>query len=100
MTAAPSLPTRREPAVNLAGLPELLTAADIGQALRLGKNSVYRLLSSGELPVIKLSERGLRVTKAALEAWLSSQVWSEGAGYALTTDTDRGGAAADADSTP
>lgn len=57
----------------LDDLPDLLTVADLAQVLRIGRNSAYRLVRSGEIPSIRIG-RAYRVPKAALIDYIQRQV--------------------------
>lgn len=54
-----------EPAV------ELLTAAEVAKALKIGRWRVYRLISVGDLPSVSLGTRQVRVDAAALRDWVA-----------------------------
>ena len=51
--------------------PELLTVVETARRLRLNIKTVYSLISSGALPAIRVSERGLRVPAEDLAAYLA-----------------------------
>lgn len=48
-------------------LPVLLTPKDVMDILGVGKNTVYRLLNSGELPAVRIG-RGWKITADNLQA--------------------------------
>lgn len=48
----------------------LLTAKDIENRLRLSRNTVYKLLQTGQLKSIKVND-DYRITEEALEEYLS-----------------------------
>lgn len=50
-------------------LPVVLTAAEVMDILGVGKNTVYRLLNSGELPAIRIG-RAWRVRLEELSRYL------------------------------
>ncbi len=58
-----------DPAINrktkLEDLPELLTPMEVRAFLGLGRNTVYELIESGEIPARRFGQR-LFVPKAAL----------------------------------
>lgn len=47
----------------------LLTVLEVAAALRMGKRSVWRLISSGELPTVRIG-RCVRVSADALRAFV------------------------------
>lgn len=51
---------------------ELYTVKEVATKLRVHRMTVYRLIRSGRLPGLRISERGLRVTAAAYAAYLAS----------------------------
>ncbi len=51
----------------------LLTVPEVAAQLGMNPRHVYRLIDEGRLPAVRLSERRLRVPRAALEAWLQVQ---------------------------
>jgi excisionase family DNA binding protein len=56
--------TRRYQMENL-----LLKPAEVAEILRIGRSLVYVLLSTGEIPSIRLG-KCIRVPKASLEKWM------------------------------
>lgn len=52
-------------------LPVLLTPKDVMDILGVGKNTVYRLLDSGELPAVRIGNRW-RVASESLRMLISS----------------------------
>lgn len=46
-----------------------LTAAQVATELDISTSGVYKLVNRGKLPAIRLSERGLRVPRVALDAY-------------------------------
>lgn len=55
-------------------LPVVLTAAEAMDILGVGKNTMYRLLKSGELPAVRIG-RHWRIPKENLEQFLSAPNW-------------------------
>ena len=49
--------------------PLLLRISDVTAETGYGRTTVYALVASGELPVVRCG-RALRVPRAALEAWI------------------------------
>lgn len=50
-------------------MSDVLTVEDVAAELRCGASTVYALVHSGELVSFRIGKRGIRVTKAALEAF-------------------------------
>lgn len=46
-----------------------LTAAEVAGELGVTTSGVYKLVKRGKLPAVKLSERGMRISRLALEAY-------------------------------
>ena len=53
-------------------LPDVLTPRQVMDYLQLGRDSVYQLLASGELPCVRIG-RTYRTPRRALEEWLERQ---------------------------
>jgi excisionase family DNA binding protein len=51
----------------------LLTVRETAAALRISRNACYELIRRGELPVIRLGLRTLRVSRFGLEQWIAAQ---------------------------
>jgi excisionase family DNA binding protein len=51
----------------------LITAAEAAKLLALPKKTVYRLSFSGEMPSVRISERCVRFSPAALMAWVRAR---------------------------
>jgi len=51
---------------------QLLTVNDVCHATKLGRTTVYALVRSGELPVVRIG-RSVRVRRETLDRWLESQ---------------------------
>ena len=50
---------------------EFLTVAEVARRLRVHEATIYRKITSGELPALRLGEHGpLRIPADELEAWL------------------------------
>jgi excisionase family DNA binding protein len=49
-----------------------LTVAQVAETLGITPDGVYKLISRNKLPAVRRSERGLRVTRLALEAYRKS----------------------------
>jgi excisionase family DNA binding protein len=46
-----------------------LTVAEVASELGISKDGVYKLIRRGKLPAIRRSERGLRISRLALDAY-------------------------------
>lgn len=68
---ADSDPTRFQ--VSLDGLPDVLKADEAAEILRIGRRQMYELLRSGRLPAVRVNNVSWRVTRAALEGYLSGE---------------------------
>lgn len=51
-------------------LPDILTVEQVGHYLGIGRNSAYDIVKRGLLSSIRVTERRLVITKAALGAFL------------------------------
>lgn len=49
----------------------LLTVAETAAALHLGRTTVYELIRTGQLPVLRVG-RAIRVPESTLAAWIDS----------------------------
>lgn len=49
---------------------QTVSVQEAGEILGIGRVLAYRLAKSGELPVLRLGQRRLRVPTAALEEWM------------------------------
>ena len=52
--------------------PQVYTAREVGKIMKLGKNSVYLGMKTGDIPSIKVNGR-LLIPKAALDKMLSGE---------------------------
>jgi len=52
---------------------ELLTVKDLAAALRLGKRTIWRMVSTGALPKPIRLGRSVRWRRATIERWLEEQ---------------------------
>jgi excisionase family DNA binding protein len=58
-------------------MPKLLTLPEVQAHLRVSRATVRRLISRGQLPIVKVGRRTL-VTRQALEAFVrQQQVWRD-----------------------
>lgn len=46
-----------------------LTVSEVAEALEISTSGVYKLIDRGKLPAVRRSERGLRVSRLALDAY-------------------------------
>lgn len=51
-------------------LPMMLTVEDIRKVLNIGKNSAYEIIYQKNFPILKLSERKIRIPKDAFIKWM------------------------------
>ncbi len=56
--------------MTLSELPELIRVSAVAEYLGVSKAQVWRMVWSGQLPSLRLSEKVVRVRRAELEAWL------------------------------
>lgn len=52
-------------------LPVVLTPAEAMEVLGVGKNTIYRLLNSGELPAIRIG-RSWRITDTEIQRFITT----------------------------
>lgn len=53
-------------------LPSLwLTVSEVSELLNLSRQKIYTMISSGELPSVRISRRTLRVSRVELDAWIA-----------------------------
>ena len=50
---------------------ELLTLDEAARLLTISKPTLWRILRRGELPVVKVTERGTRIKRSDIEAYIS-----------------------------
>lgn len=63
----------------------LLKAEEVAQVLKLGRTRTFQLMSSGELPVVRIG-RSVRVPKDQLESWVRSRTTGGLTGWVDTED--------------
>lgn len=56
--------------MTLAELPELIRVPAVAEYLQMSRAQVWRLVWSGDLPSVRLSERVVRIPRRQLEDWL------------------------------
>jgi excisionase family DNA binding protein len=56
--------------VTLAELPDLIRVPAVAEYLQMSRAQAWRLVSSGDIPSVRLSERVVRVPRQQLETWL------------------------------
>jgi len=58
--------------VAVDALPEILTADEVAQLLRLNRKTVYEALARGEIPGARRIGRTYRIARSALLEWLAN----------------------------
>lgn len=58
---------------NIEELPEVLTAKEVMEYLRVGKVKAYRLMKTGEIESFWVGERNIRTTKRALQKYVEQR---------------------------
>ena len=53
-------------------LPMLLTVMDVKNILRIGKNSAYELINQKNFPILRISERKIRIPKDEFVKWIKT----------------------------
>ncbi|MCD2345765.1 helix-turn-helix domain-containing protein [Clostridium guangxiense] len=53
-------------------LPMLLTVMDVKNILRIGKNSAYELINQKSFPILRISERKIRIPKDEFVKWIKT----------------------------
>ena len=56
--------------INLDNLPLVLSVPDLAAVLRIGRNSAYQLVSSGQIRSLRIG-KNIRIPQAALLEYLS-----------------------------
>ena len=56
--------------MTLAELPDLIRVSAVAEYLQMSRAQCWRLVASGDIPSVRLSERVVRVPRQQLEAWL------------------------------
>jgi excisionase family DNA binding protein len=54
--------------------PAVLTIAQVARELQIGRSKAYEMAARGELPVIRLGDKSLRVVRAALNEHLARKL--------------------------
>ena len=52
---------------------QLMRLREVAARLRISVRTVWRMIAAGELPIVKLSKRVVRVEPAALQAWIEQR---------------------------
>jgi len=55
-----------------SNLPMLLTVMDVKNILRIGKNSAYELINQKSFPILRISERKIRIPKDEFVKWIKT----------------------------
>lgn len=58
-------------------LPLLLSTAEVGALLGIGRTKVFEMLASGELPAVRIG-RCVRVSRDQLEGWIDAKLEATG----------------------
>ena len=53
--------------------PLLLKPSEAAELLGIGRSKIYALLTSGEIPSLRIGPKTIRIQMAALKAWLKQQ---------------------------
>jgi putative molybdopterin biosynthesis protein len=56
----------------MSAVEQWLTPDEVAEQLKLHRGSVYRLISTGVLPAVRI-DRALRVSRVELDEWLRSE---------------------------
>lgn len=55
--------------------PLVMTVGELAATLRVGRRQAYELVRNGSVPgVVRLGARSIRISRAAVEEWLSADV--------------------------
>ena len=81
-------------AMNVSAGEQLLTMSAVAELLSVPRAAVLELIAGEGLPVVRLSEKRVRVPAAALEAWLAAR--TQGAGMPAASNGEAPLAASDA----
>ncbi|MBR9648181.1 helix-turn-helix domain-containing protein [Clostridium tyrobutyricum] len=54
----------------LKSFHNLLTVGEVAEVLRLGRNSVYELISDKDLPVVRVGSRRIMIPKDEFIQWI------------------------------
>lgn len=50
----------------------LLRVREAAEILGLGRSTLFEVIAAGELPVVRIGRRGLRIRPTDLESWIDS----------------------------
>lgn len=56
----------------LKSFHNLLTVGEVAEVLRLGRNSVYELISDKDLPVVRVGSRRIMIPKDEFIQWIKN----------------------------
>ncbi len=59
---------------NETGEVLLLRPEEAARVLRVGRSKLYSLVARGELPVIRVGARGVRIPAGALNEWIAAHI--------------------------
>jgi excisionase family DNA binding protein len=55
------------------GAPLLLTVPELAEVLRVGRRAAYEAVARGDVPGVIRVGRALRISRAAVEAWIGAE---------------------------
>lgn len=64
--------SRGAPSIKQPGADELLTLAELEELLKVGRTTIYRLLSTREIPSYRIG-RSVRVRRTDVDRWLEGR---------------------------
>ena len=62
-------------------LPKMLNGKELAAALRISKTLAYKLMSSGDIPTIRFSDKSVRVKEEDLLRWIESHASDKQANF-------------------
>jgi excisionase family DNA binding protein len=60
-------------------MEKLLTVAEAAPLLRLSRQAAYAVIRAGLIPVVRVSQRRIRLDPRAIREWIESQTQKNGA---------------------
>ena len=58
-------------------LPDVLTRKEAQSILRIGKNTIFKLIHNGELPAVRLGNKRLKIKKSDLINYIENSMYVE-----------------------
>ena len=58
-------------------LPDVLTRKEAQSILRVGKNTIFKLIHSGELPAVQLGNKRIKIKKIDLINYIENSIYIE-----------------------